>query len=185
MKAIRGWQTCKLSSSKHTWKWDVASQSQKQARALHRKVDHLKLRIITEVNRVCIDKDMDADMCTINMIPNVLSTHLNHLSTYFGSSSKIIYATERCTIDAMTSEWCMNLHMLSSSCYDALRSTRVLKLPSEHMLRDYTHTVKSNPDYKMWTNSWWKKRNWDTRSSEVRCPNFRWSWNKRFCVQQA
>lgn len=36
-------------------------------RVLHRQVDQLKLQIkkLTEVNRVCLDKDIDADMCTI------------------------------------------------------------------------------------------------------------------------
>ena len=45
----------------------------------------------------------------------------------------------------MMIKWCMNLRMLSSSCYDALRSTRVLKLPSERTLQDYTHIVKAKP----------------------------------------
>ena len=39
----------------------------------------------------------------------------------------------------MMIKWCMNLRMLSSSCYDAL------KVPSEHTLRDYTH-IQPNVD---------------------------------------
>ena len=43
----------------------------------------------------------------------------------------------------MMIKWCMNLQMLSSSCYNTLRSTGVLKLPSERTLRDYTHVIKA------------------------------------------
>ena len=36
-------------------------------------------------------------------------------------------------------KWCLNLKMLSSSSYHALRSTGFIKLPSERTLLDYTH----------------------------------------------
>ena len=36
-------------------------------------------------------------------------------------------------------KWCLNLKLLSSSTYHALRSTGFIKLPSERTLFDYTH----------------------------------------------
>ena len=43
--------------------------------------------------------------------------------------------------------WCLNLKLLSSSAYHALRTSRFLKLPSERTLRDYTHFVKTRPGF--------------------------------------
>ena len=37
-------------------------------------------------------------------------------------------------------KWCLNLKLLSSSTYHALRSTGFIKLPSERTLFDYTQT---------------------------------------------
>ena len=43
----------------------------------------------------------------------------------------------------MLIKWCLNLKLLLSSSYRALRSSGVLVLPSERTLRDYTHWVES------------------------------------------
>ena len=43
----------------------------------------------------------------------------------------------------MLIKWCLNLKLLSSSSYRALRSSGVLVLPSERTLRDYTHWVEA------------------------------------------
>ena len=40
-------------------------------------------------------------------------------------------------------KWCLSLKLLSSSCYNALRSSGLIKLPSERTLRDYTNWTKS------------------------------------------
>ena len=42
----------------------------------------------------------------------------------------------------MIIKWCLNIKLLSSSAYSALRSSGGLTLPSERTLRDYTHFVK-------------------------------------------
>lgn len=47
----------------------------------------------------------------------------------------------------MMIRWCLNLKLLSSSAYHALRSSGFLKLPSERTLRDYTHFVKTRPGF--------------------------------------
>lgn len=47
----------------------------------------------------------------------------------------------------MMIRWCLNLKLLSSSAYHALRTSGFLKLPSERTLRDYTHFVKTRPGF--------------------------------------
>lgn len=44
-------------------------------------------------------------------------------------------------------KWCLNLKLLSSSAYHALRSSGFLKLPSERTLRDYTHYFDNRPGF--------------------------------------
>ena len=44
-------------------------------------------------------------------------------------------------------KWCLNLQLLSSSAYQAVKSSGVLVLPSERTLRDYTHYMRSDPGF--------------------------------------
>lgn len=47
----------------------------------------------------------------------------------------------------MMIRWCLNLKLLSSSAYHALRTSGFLKLPSERTLCNYTHFVKTRPGF--------------------------------------
>lgn len=47
----------------------------------------------------------------------------------------------------MMVRWCLNLKLLSTSCYNALRTSGFMKLPSERTLCDYTHYVKSRSGF--------------------------------------
>ena len=47
----------------------------------------------------------------------------------------------------MMVRWCLNMKLLSPSAYSSLRSSGLLKLPSERTLRDYTHWVKAEPGF--------------------------------------
>lgn len=47
----------------------------------------------------------------------------------------------------MMVRWCLNLKLLSSSSYHALRTSGFLKLPSERTLRDYTHYFQAKPGF--------------------------------------
>ena len=49
----------------------------------------------------------------------------------------------------MMIRWCLNLKLLSSSSYHALRTSGFLKLSSERTLRDYTHFFKSTAGFQM------------------------------------
>ena len=44
-------------------------------------------------------------------------------------------------------KWCLNLKLLSSSAYNAMRTSGFLKLPSERTLRDYVHYFSSKPGF--------------------------------------
>ena len=44
-------------------------------------------------------------------------------------------------------KWCLNLKLMSSCTYHALRSSGFLKLPSERTLRDYTHYFQNKPGF--------------------------------------
>ena len=44
-------------------------------------------------------------------------------------------------------KWCLNLKLMSSSMYHALRSSGFVKLPSERTLRDYTHYFNIRPGF--------------------------------------
>ena len=41
-------------------------------------------------------------------------------------------------------KWCLYLQHLSSGAYETLRTSSILKLPSQRTLRDYTHYIKSS-----------------------------------------
>ena len=43
--------------------------------------------------------------------------------------------------------WCLNLKLLSSSAYHALRTSGFIKLPSERTLRDYVHYFTNQPGF--------------------------------------
>ena len=43
--------------------------------------------------------------------------------------------------------WCLHLKLMSTSAYDALRSTGILTLPCERTLRDYTHWMEAGPGF--------------------------------------
>lgn len=129
------------------------SNLKNETRTLHRQVDQLKLRIkkLTEVDGVSLDQDMDADMRAImnEHNDNVCASHSPETFEYIfwkqQRESMLLKDARQMRWHPMLIKWCMNLRMLSSSCYNALRSTGVLKLPSERTLRDYTHIVKAKP----------------------------------------
>ena len=44
-------------------------------------------------------------------------------------------------------KWCLNLKLMSSAAYHALRTSGFIKLPSERTLRDYTHYFVNKPGF--------------------------------------
>ena len=50
-------------------------------------------------------------------------------------------------VRACTFRWCLYLRHLSSSAYEVLRNSGVLRLPSQRTLRDYTYHTESAPGF--------------------------------------
>ena len=48
--------------------------------------------------------------------------------------------------------WCLNLKLLSSAAYHAMRTAGFIKLPSERTLRDYTHYFRSKTGFQQEVN---------------------------------
>ena len=44
-------------------------------------------------------------------------------------------------------KWCLNIKLISSTAYHAIRSSGFLTLPSERTLRDYTNYIKVRPGF--------------------------------------
>lgn len=44
-------------------------------------------------------------------------------------------------------KWCLNLKLISSTAYEAMRSTGFIRLPSQRTLRDYTHWAKAQAGF--------------------------------------
>ena len=47
----------------------------------------------------------------------------------------------------MMIRWCLNLKLLSSSAYHAMRTSGIMQLPSEHTLRDYTNYFQNKTGF--------------------------------------
>ena len=45
--------------------------------------------------------------------------------------------------DPLMVRWCLYLRHVSSSAYETVRETGIVKLPSQRTLRDYTYTAKA------------------------------------------
>ena len=46
-------------------------------------------------------------------------------------------------------KWCLHMKFLSSGAYNALRSSGLVKLPSDPMLHDYTHRICTGTGYQV------------------------------------
>ena len=43
--------------------------------------------------------------------------------------------------------WCLSIRLISSSAYEALHNSGLLRLPSQRTLRDYTHIIKPSSGF--------------------------------------
>lgn len=120
-------------------------------KALHRQVDQLKQHIsrLTDTNGIIVEEDMDADLRRI-MDDNdeiICSTNSPQSFEYvFWKQQREAMSksdARQMRWHPMMIKWCLHLHMLSSASYNSLRSTGVIKLPSERTLRDYSNVVKA------------------------------------------
>lgn len=62
----------------------------------------------------------------------------------------VLYSQYLCIIDLLPMtycRWCIYIRHLSSSAYEVLRNSGILKLPSQRTLRDYTYHTQSSPGF--------------------------------------
>ena len=50
-------------------------------------------------------------------------------------------------INPLMLKWCIYLRHQSQSAYETIRQSKCVILPSQRTLRDYTHHVKSKPEF--------------------------------------
>ena len=95
-----------------------------------------------------LDSDLQSDLLSI-MTEKTETIH----STYPAGSFSRLFWDEQLHAASVTNprqirwhpfiiKWCLNLKLISSGAYHALRTAEFIKLPSEHTLRDYTHYCK-------------------------------------------
>ena len=128
-----------------------------QARAYSAEQEVKKLREYikssTEKNGVLVDEklhnDLQAVMKDQNKEINKLFPEGSFRRLFWDEQLKMARLKNSMNLrwHPMMIRWCLNLKLLSSSAYHALRTSGFLKLPSERTLRDYTHFVKTRPGF--------------------------------------
>ena len=128
-----------------------------QARALsaEREVRVLSERIAaaTNANNIRVDPEMHS------YLKSIIEENNSEVSKKFleGSFQRLFWEQQMKAAQVsrassmkwhpMMVRWCLNLKLLSTSCYRALRTSGFMKLPSERSLRDYTHYVKARSGF--------------------------------------
>ena len=120
-----------------------------------RKVDQLKAKVttLTERDGIVVDENLDKDLREI-MTDNTDEI----LKKYRADSFEYVFweqqkeaasQKQRCQIrwHPMMVRWCLHLKFISSSAYDALRSSGIIILPSECKLRNYSNWMPAKPGF--------------------------------------
>lgn len=122
--------------------------SMSEVRTLNKRVSQLqeKLHKLTQSIGVNLDENMHSDMRAIVSENNITSEYPpdSFARIFWEQQSESMRKNPiQMRWHPMMVKWCIHLRMLSSSCYHSLRSSGVLKLPSERTLRDYTNVIKA------------------------------------------
>lgn len=120
-------------------------------RSLDRKLAHIvaKLSIVTQKVGVNLTSAMHDDVCTIMKQENDEIIRLYPE----GSFQRLFWSQQLDASQVKKSssmkwhplmiKWCLYLRYKSSGAYEALKESACLKLPSQRLLRDYTHVIKA------------------------------------------
>jgi len=123
--------------------------------ASQREIDRLKQRLsdLTEQNGMIVDGDLHSDLQSIVNENNQDIRKLHPEGTF----KRLFWEQQVAALEQkdahtmkwhpMMIRWCLHLKLISTAAYSSLRSSGLLKLPSERTLRDYTHFVKSLPGF--------------------------------------
>ena len=102
-----------------------------------------KVKKLTETQGLTVERSLHEDLVT------VMDQHEDSISQQYEEDSfqMIFWKQQRQALQKGTGvrwhpliiKWCLYLHHCSSGAYKVLRNSKLLCLPSEHTLRDYTH----------------------------------------------
>ena len=122
-----------------------------KCRAQSKEIERLKKRIedAVEKNNVCLDSTMNNDFIQI-MNEMTETVHSEHPEGSFKrifwdqqvSANRVKNSRQNRWHPALI-KWCLHLKFMSSACYNAIRTSGLISLPSERTLRDYTHWIKA------------------------------------------
>ncbi|SMN01866.1 hypothetical protein SPONN_135 [uncultured Candidatus Thioglobus sp.] len=141
-------------TSSHTNERYLSTPEKKKMKTRLRTAEHQVLKLKEKITKITsefgdkIDSGLQSDLLAI-MNEKTDAIH----SVYSeGSFSRLFWdqqlraasASNLCQMrwHPLIIKWCLNLKLISSGAYHALRSTGFVKLPSERTLRDYTHYFK-------------------------------------------
>ena len=120
-------------------------------RSHERCIDHLKEKLEKEVE----DRGVAVDECLHQDLTQIMQQNTDTVlkSCPPGSFGRIFWECQKRATslkdarsmrwDPLMVRWCLYLRHLSSSAYEMLRDSGVMKLPSQRTLRDYTHHTKA------------------------------------------
>lgn len=112
-----------------------------------------KIRKLTQEQGENLDKDLHSDLLQI------MHENEDHIQRAYpnGSFSRLFWEEQLKAASVSDSrqtrwhpviiKWCLNLKLMSSSAYHALRTSGFIKLPSERTLRDYTNYFANKPGF--------------------------------------
>ena len=123
--------------------------------ASQREINRLKqcLSDLTEQNGMIMDRALHSDL---QSIVNENKQDISKLHPE-GTFKRLFWEQQVAALEQkdartmtwhpMMIRWCLHLKLISTDAYSSLRSSGLLKLPSERTLRDYTYFVKSLPGF--------------------------------------
>ena len=114
---------------------------------------HEKVRNLSHNQGEVLDKNMEIDLITI-MRDNAEKINTTYAEGTFARlfwdeqfKAASLHNKRQVRWHPVIIKWCLNLKLLSSSAYHALRSSGFVTLPSERTLRDYTNYFKNKPGF--------------------------------------
>ena len=117
---------------------------------LHCKRTKERLERAIEERGTQVDADLHGDLSNIMIenSPTVTETYppdsFAHIFWEQQHKASLMKDSRSMKWEPMMIRWCLYLRHLSSSAYETLRSSGVLKLPSQRTLRDYTHYTQAS-----------------------------------------
>ncbi len=131
------------------------SKLRNKLRAAKQEVKKLreKIKEMTDKNGITVDENLHTDLISA-MKNNQASVN----SVYSEGSFARLFWEEQLKAASVTDskqmrwhpvmvKWCLNLMLMSGSCYRAMRRSGFLKLPSDRTLRDYTNYFENKPGF--------------------------------------